>query len=103
MKRTYRYRLYLTSSQISYLENAFSMCRYLYNWNLEERVEIYKKEGRTVTYLEQQNNLPALKKVKPWFKGVYSLVLQDTLRRHAGTGMEQGGANPLTLIDHSDV
>ena len=81
MKRSYRYRLYLTPAQISYFENAFSMCHYLYNWNLEERVEIYKKEGRTVTYLEQQNNLPALKKIKPWFKGVYSLVLQDVLRR----------------------
>ncbi len=81
MKRTYRYRIYLTAAQISYLENAFSMCRYLYNWNLQERVDAYKQEGRTVTYLEQQNNLPALKKMRPWFKGVYSLVLQDVLRR----------------------
>lgn len=81
MKRTYRYRIYLTAAQISYLENAFSMCRYLYNWNLEERVNAYKKEGRTVTYAEQQNNLPGLKDERPWFKGVYSLVLQDVLRR----------------------
>lgn len=59
----------------------FSMCRHLYNWNLEERITAYEKEKRTVTYLEQQNALPKLKQEKPWFKGVYSLSLQDVLRR----------------------
>lgn len=81
IKRTYRYRLYLTSAQITYFENVFSMCRHLYNWSLEERIQAYETEKRTVTYLEQQNSLPALKKVRPWFKSVYSLVLQDVLRR----------------------
>ena len=57
------------------------MCRHLYNWALKERTDAYEKEQKTVTYLEQQNNLPLLKKQRPWFKGVYSLVLQDVLRR----------------------
>jgi putative transposase len=81
MKLTYKYRAYPIASQITKLKNIFSMCRYLYNWNLQERVEAYEKDKRTVTYYDQQNALPDLKKVRPWFKDVYSQVLQDVLHR----------------------
>jgi putative transposase len=81
MKLTYKYRIYPLSSQITQIQNIFSMCRHLYNWSLKERIETYDKEKRTVTYLEQQNALPGLKKERPWFKHVYSQVLQDVLQR----------------------
>ena len=81
MKRSYRFRLYPTRSQISILENMLSMCRYLYNWSLQERIEAYQNDKKTITYIDQQNQLPALKEARPWFKGVYSLVLQDVLHR----------------------
>ena len=81
MKLTYKYRIYPLASQITKIKNIFSMCRHLYNWNLKERIEAYDKEKRTVAYLEQQNALPALKKERPWFKNVYSQVLQDVLQR----------------------
>ena len=81
MRKTYKYRIYPTISQISQLENTFSMCRHLYNWNLQERIEVYKQTGKSISYYDQQNALPALKKERPWFKSVYSMVLQDTLRR----------------------
>lgn len=56
------------------------MCRHLYNWNLAERINAYKN-GNRISYYDQQNALPGLKLDKPWFKGVYSMVLQDVLRR----------------------
>lgn len=77
----YKYRIYPTRSQASRLENQFSMCRYLYNWNLEERINAYKDRGETISYNQQQNALPGLKKERPWFKSVHSQVLQDVLRR----------------------
>ena len=61
MKRSYRFRLYPTRSQISMLVNILSMCRYLYNWSLQERIEAYKKDKKTITYIDQQNQLPTLK------------------------------------------
>ena len=81
MKKSYKYRFYPTRSQLSILENILSMCRYLYNWSLLEKIEAYKKEKKTISYIDQQNKLPDLKNQRPWFKGVYSLVLQDVLRR----------------------
>jgi putative transposase len=113
MKCTYKYRIYLTPAQITLLENIFSMCRHLYNWCLQERVEAYQKENRTVSYYEQQNNLPKLKKERPWFKGVYSLVLQDVLHRLDGAYQKffkqkkgfpkfkkRGQYNSITYADH---
>lgn len=80
-RKSFKYRIYPTKSQISTLENQFSMCRHLYNWNLAERIEAYKEDGATISYNQQQNKLPALKKERPWYKGVHSQVLQNTLRR----------------------
>ena len=57
------------------------MCRHLYNWSLAERKATYEATGQSVSYRQQQNSLPELKVQKPWFKGVHSQVLQDTLRR----------------------
>lgn len=34
-----------------------------------------------VDYYSQANNLPLLKKERPWYKGVHSQVLQNTLKR----------------------
>ena len=79
MLKTFRYRIY--PSQTTALENTFSMCRHLYNWSLLERKEAWEQEERTISYQEQQNNLPALKEERPWFTGVYSQVLQNVLRR----------------------
>ncbi|MCP4748653.1 MAG: helix-turn-helix domain-containing protein, partial [Desulfobacteraceae bacterium] len=81
IRKSFKYRIYPTKSQITALENQFSMCRYLYNWNLQERIETYEKERLSVTYNQQQNKLPELKKQRPWFKSVYSQVLQDVLKR----------------------
>ena len=57
------------------------MCRYLYNWSLSERIEEFQNSENTISYNIQQNNLPELKKERPWFKCVHSQVLQDVLRR----------------------
>jgi putative transposase len=79
--KTYKYRIYPTKYQITALENTFSMCRHLYNWSLDERIKAYQTEHKSITYTEQQNKLPILKEQRPWFKSVYSQVLQDVLRR----------------------
>jgi hypothetical protein len=80
-RKSFKYRIYSTKSQVFTLENQFSMCRHLYNWNLVERIETYQKDETTISYNQQQNKLPALKEERPWFKSVHSQVLQDVLRR----------------------
>ncbi len=42
---------------------------------------MYEENNESVTYHSQAATLPVLKKERPWFKGVYSQVLQDVLKR----------------------
>ncbi len=81
IRKSYKYRIRPTKSQISNLENQFSMCRHLYNRALNERKEAYEKDKTSINYYHQNAKLPAFKKERPWYKGVYSQVLQDVLRR----------------------
>lgn len=81
MLKTYKYRLYPTKSQITKLENTFSMCRALYNYALEHRISEYKNNSRTVSYYEQSAGLPEIKKEFPWYKSVNAVVLQNVLKR----------------------
>lgn len=84
MRKACKYRIYPSRSQITRLENQFSMCRHLYNWSLQERMDAYQNQGKSISYNQQQNSLPELKRSRPWFKGVHSQVLQDTLQRLDG-------------------
>lgn len=80
-QKAYKYRIYPSKSQIALLNNQFSMCRHLWNWSLKERTEEFQNNNKSINYYDQANNLPALKESKPWFKSVYSQVLQDVLKR----------------------
>lgn len=81
MLRTYKYRIYPNNSQISKLENDFSICRALYNNALEHRILEYSRNGRSVNYYEQSAGLPEIKKEFPWYKSVNAVVLQNVLKR----------------------
>jgi putative transposase len=81
MLKSYKYRIYPTKSQITKIENTFSICRALYNNALEHRLTEFKRTGRAINYYEQANSLPEIKSMFPWYKSVYSTVLQDVLKR----------------------
>lgn len=81
MIKTYKYRIYPTKSQETKLENTFSICKALYNYGLEHRMNLYNQHKKVVNYFEQQNSLPEIKQLFPWYKSVYSTVLQDVLKR----------------------
>lgn len=53
----------------------------LYNAGLQERREAYRLERKTIRYIDQQNQLPEIKKLRPEFNEIHSQVLQDVLRR----------------------
>lgn len=81
MLRTVRYRIYPTKAQQENIQRTLEICRWLYNLALEQRIVIYRQQKRHVTYTMQQNELPLLKKEYPFFKEVYSQVLQDVCNR----------------------
>ncbi len=63
-------------------------CRLIYNFALQERKEDWiiqqlkqKSQRNYITYNQQQNNLPLIKKKFPEYQWVYSKVLQMTLKK----------------------
>lgn len=74
-------RIYPTIKQKAALESWLELHRLLYNNCLAERRDVYKAEGRSVGYNEQQNALPQLKKNRPEYIPLGSHALQETVRR----------------------
>ena len=81
MQMVYRFEIHPTKEQQSLMFYILKLCRKLYNHALNERQETYKKNGKSLTYNQQQNALPAFVKENPEYKQVHSQVLQDVLRR----------------------
>jgi putative transposase len=81
MQRTFKYRLYPNRRQREILSAHLDMCRELYNAALQERIESYQAARKSVTWLQQQAQLPAIKEVRPEFKKVHAHTLQAVLIR----------------------
>ena len=79
--RRVTFRLYPTHQQEKTLHDWRRMHCELYNAAVANRRTQYERFGHCVTYLEQQNCLPAFKKVWPEYKPLGSHALQATLKR----------------------
>jgi len=81
MLKAFRYRLNPTKAQEAVLNEQLWLCRNLYNCALQERRDAYKKAGKTISGYDQMKYLGEIKEALPEYKGVYSQVLQDVLKR----------------------
>ncbi len=88
MFHTYKIQVYPTEEQQKVLWDLSEKCRLLYNFALTERKGVWNenkalpsKEREYVRYIDQQNQLPALKRKHPEYGWVYSKVLQMTLKK----------------------
>ena len=88
MLLTYKIPITPTPAQVQILWILAEKCRLLYNFALAERLHQWianrtksPSERIHITYVQQQNSLPALKVEFPEYAWVYSKVLQMTLRR----------------------
>ena len=76
MRKTYKYRIYLTKGQQRLLEQQLELCRWVYNETLAERKRAYEERGESVRLYDTQAMLPVWKLTKPELNGVHSQVLQ---------------------------
>lgn len=81
MRKTLKYRLFPTKRQKRLLQEQLNECRWLYNYFLEERRNAWEEDKRNITYFQQCNSLPILKKERPSLDKVYSQVLQNIADR----------------------
>jgi putative transposase len=80
-RRAYKFKLKPTSRQTKLLQTQLGLCRELYNAALQERRDAYRMCGKSIGYVDQANQLPAIKEIRPDLDAVHSQVLQDVLKR----------------------
>ena len=79
--RRVTFRLYPTKKVNNVLHYHRRLHKDLYNAAVCNRITSYKKFGKSVSYLEQQNCLPDFKEVWTEYKQINSQALQATLKR----------------------
>ena len=82
MRKTFKYRLYPNKQTEQKLYWTLTRCRELYNAALSERKDAYKYAGKSISYYDQQNDLPEIKaEIREEYQDIAAHVLQDVLRR----------------------
>ena len=81
MLKSFKFRIYPTSSQERKLLGIIKLCQELYNGALQERIAYYKTFGKSLSLYDQIISLPKIKEICPEYKEVYSQVLRDPLTR----------------------
>ncbi len=79
--RRQTFRLYPNKAQTTVLFGARRLYTYLYNACIAHRKTEYERFGRSVSYFDQQNCLPAFKDCWPEYKQLHSQALQATVKR----------------------
>jgi len=77
---TYRYRIEPTKEQKAKLASHFGSVRYVYNYFLAQRKNLYLESKQGTSYCKQASELTVLKKELTWLKETNSQALQYSLK-----------------------
>lgn len=81
MRKTYLYKAKINKTTEANCNQWLELCRNLYNLALEQRISIYRQHGKSISAVDQKNQLPELKEAYPEFTTIGSQVLQDVIER----------------------
>ena len=80
MEKAYRYRIYPNKKQKEIIAKTFGCCRFVYNKYLAKRIEMYKQNKETFSYVQCANDMKKIKSELVWLKEVDSTALQSSLK-----------------------
>lgn len=80
MEKAYKYRIYPNKKQQELIKKTFGCTRFVYNYYLAKKIELYKESKTSFTYNQCCADLTNLKKELEWLKEVDSKALQSSLK-----------------------
>ncbi len=80
MERAYKYRIYPNKKQQELIQKTFGCTRFVYNYYLHKRIEVYENDKSTFTYNMCSKDLTQLKIDLVWLKEPDKNALQNALR-----------------------
>ncbi len=78
--KAYKYRIYPNKKQTTLINKTIGCTRFVYNYYLNKKIELYKSEQKSMSYNACANDLINLKKEHEWLKEIDSISLQQSLR-----------------------
>ena len=80
MEKAYRYRIYPNKQQQELIQKTFGCARFVYNYYLAKRKEMYENDKITFTYNMCSKDLTSLKKEHEWLREPDKDSLQKSLK-----------------------
>jgi putative transposase len=80
VERAYKYRIYPNKKQQELIQKTFGCTRFVYNYYLHKRIEVYENDKSTFTYNMCSKDLTQLKIDLVWLKEPDKNALQNALR-----------------------
>ena len=80
MEKAYRFRIYPNKEQEVLIQRTFGSCRYVFNYYLNKRIELYLMNKTNFNYNSCARDLKTLKQSITWLKEVDSIALQSSLK-----------------------
>ena len=80
MEKAYKYRIYPNKKQKELIAKTFGCCRFVYNYYLAKRIEMYEQNKEAFSYVQCANDMKQLKYESEWLKEVDSTALQSSLK-----------------------
>ena len=81
VNRRTTYKLYPSASQAEAMERLCDLHRQLYNAALEERIDAFRKAGKSISFAEQCKSLTLIRQQNPEYLAVNAQSAQVTLKR----------------------
>lgn len=81
MRKSFKYRIYPTTEQVTRLENSLDLLREIYNAGLQERKDAWRLNHISISYFDQSKQVPEIRMLRPEFMQVQSRCLRQTLRQ----------------------
>ena len=80
MEYSYKFRIYPTAAQAQQIQRTFGCCRFVWNYYLSMRKDIYEQDSKTMNYCACCKDMTQLKKNLAWLKDVDATALQSSLQ-----------------------
>lgn len=80
MEYSYKFRIYPSPSQIKKIHQNFGCVRFIYNYYLDKRKNLWEQSKQTYNYYDCAKDLTTLKKEYEWLRLADSTSLQSSLK-----------------------
>lgn len=79
-EKCYKFRIYPTEEQERQIQRTFGCCRYVYNYYLAKRKELWETEKKTMSFYDCDKDLTQLKKSLEFLQEVDCFALSQSIK-----------------------